>query len=389
MTDQSGSQSTVIAVRGIAVLSALLHGAVSGVLAQTAMAVQAWRSDTAIFSTPRSIVVTPDCVVWVADPRSGLYRFSCHGQYLGGVGRVGSGPGEWRRPWLVAATGGDTVALFDPNLQRLTYYNSSGRLLRLRPLSIVEQSHGRVMALSANKEDRILVWTDNYPGGDFRPNEQDSYVWIVDHTGLPRDSLIRFPGPQSVVNREERRVSRIDAPFRRRPWVLLGRHDLVVGNSGDSTFVVYGLDGSRRTSFTLPLSALRVTAPDRRQYQDSVRASYFEEIERLRYGPELRGQFSESFGRLMSLVRYPALWQRFDLAAAGDDNTMWLLMPSRGGYERSWLHADATGRILGRISVLHHGNVVGACFSGSMMFVLETTRADQVSSLAAYRWRTQ
>ena len=351
-------------------------------------ATEAWRSDTAIFATPRAIVVTRDCLVWVADPRSGLYRFGCHGRFLGAAGRVGRGPGEWQRPWLVSRAAADTVALFDPNLQRLTYYTSAGQFVRLRPVAITEQSQGRVMGATAAADGRVLVWTDNYPYGDFRPDEQESYVWGVDPNGVSKDTILHFAGPQSIVNREGRRISRIDAPFRRRPWVLLRSDGLVVGNSGDNSFVLYGLNGVRRTSFAVSLPpALRVTEADRRQYQDSVRASYFEELDRNRYGPELRGQFTEGFDRLMSLVRYPSSWQRYDLAVAADDDTMWLLLPSRGHYQRTWLRVDLTGRVLGRIGVPHRGNVAAAAVAGALLYVVETARGDETASLAAYQWR--
>lgn len=351
-------------------------------------ATEVWRSDTAIFVAPRAIVVTRDCVVWVADPRSGLYCFDCHGRFLGAAGRVGRGPGEWQRPWLVSRAGADTVALFDPNLQRLTYYTSAGQFVRLRPVAITEQSQGRVMGVTAAPDGRVLVWTDNYPYGDFRPDEQETYVWGVDRNGVSKDTILHFLGPQSVVNREGMRISRIDAPFRRRPWVLFGSDEFVVGNSGDDSFVVYGRNGRRNASFTVPLPpALRVTEADRRQYRDSVRASYFEELDRSRYGPDLRRQFTEGFDRLMRLVRYPSSWQRYDLAVAGDDGTMWLLLPSRGHYQRTWMRVDLTGRVLGRISVPHRGNVAAATVAGAFLYVIETARGDETASLAAYQWR--
>ncbi len=349
---------------------------------------EVWRSDTAIFATPRAVVVTRDCVVFVADPRSGLYRFDCHGRFLGATGRAGRGPGEWQRPWLVSPAAADTVALFDPNLQRLTYYTSGGQFVRLRPLAITEQSQGRVMAVSASADGSVLAWTDNYPSGDFRPDEQESYVWSVDPNGVTKDTILHFAGPQSIVNREGRRISRIDAPFRRRPWVLLTSDGLVVGNSKADSFVIYGQNGVRRASFTVPLpTALGVTEADRRQYRDSVRASYFGELERMRYGPELRGEFTEGFDRLMKLVRYPSSWQHYDLALAGDDDTIWLVLPSRGQYPRTWMRVDVTGRVLGRVRVPHRGSVAAAAAAGAFLYVIEVAGGDQTASLAAYRWR--
>jgi hypothetical protein len=107
----------------------------------------------------------------------------------------------------------------------------------------------------------------------------------------------------------------------------------------------------------------------------------------MRYGPELRGQFTEGFDRLMSLVRYPSSWQRYDFAVAGDDDTMWLLLPSRGRYQRTWMRVDLTGRVLGRITVPHRGNVAAATVAGAFLYVAETARGDETASLAAYQWR--
>lgn len=62
--------------------------------------------------------------------RSRVSVFSPEGQHLGGFGRTGDGPGEFR--WVTSLQAGpdDSVFAFDASLQRLTVFSQSGQLSR-------------------------------------------------------------------------------------------------------------------------------------------------------------------------------------------------------------------------------------------------------------------
>lgn len=71
-----------------------------------------------------------DGSVVVADGQAlTLRRFDSMGVFLRAIGQRGEGPGDLRWIDWIKAIGGDSILVWDPTLQRLTAFNSQGRLL--------------------------------------------------------------------------------------------------------------------------------------------------------------------------------------------------------------------------------------------------------------------
>ncbi|MBK7905437.1 MAG: hypothetical protein IPJ78_02645 [Gemmatimonadetes bacterium] len=72
----------------------------------------------------------------VSDPIADrVHRFSRDGSYIAPIGGVGAGPGEFRRPALVARWWADSTAVFDEANARLTLFAPDGGLARSQPWS--------------------------------------------------------------------------------------------------------------------------------------------------------------------------------------------------------------------------------------------------------------
>lgn len=336
------------------------------------------------FVDPQSIAITDPCVIWIVDRRAGLQRFGCDGRYLGATGRPGAGPGEWRRLWSITAFGGDTAALFDSNLERLTLYRADGSYARSIALLVSDQSQGRIQSLT-REGDSYLIWTDNYPAGEVRANESRSFVWRANPGATVNDSVLSFSGPESIIQRQNRLSSRTDAPFRRRPFVVLGDSTIVVGNNGSDSLHVYTHQGRQVAAFRVPLPLRRVTRADRRAFEDSTRASFAAEVEAQHYGPELRRIFADRVEALLPTIAYPVTWQRYDQLLSAGDGTFWLLLPGAGvSYTREWWRVDDCGRVVQKLVVPHRGAVRAAEFRGDRLFAIERNATDDTSRLAAY-----
>lgn len=76
--------------------------------------------------------------------------FGRDGRFLRRLGRVGDGPGEYRRPAAVEVSG-DTIFVFDGQAARMTVLDGRGRLLWTAPLPLAVNSAARV------GKDRIAV----------------------------------------------------------------------------------------------------------------------------------------------------------------------------------------------------------------------------------------
>jgi len=88
------------------------------------------------FASILSILTAPDGTLWVLDGDAGmksqtplLRQFDNEGIFLRQVGRVGSGPGEYRAPFALGLTRDGRVALRDSRLPgRITFYTLRGEL---------------------------------------------------------------------------------------------------------------------------------------------------------------------------------------------------------------------------------------------------------------------
>src|SRR5690606_35560724 len=88
------------------------------------------------------IAVLHDGRILVSDRSGAIREFSADGDYVRRLGRRGAGPGEFEWPSSIHIYG-DTIALFDGQLDRFTELSMRGELLGTFPLS------PRVVRLSA------------------------------------------------------------------------------------------------------------------------------------------------------------------------------------------------------------------------------------------------
>ena len=336
-------------------------------------------SDSVDIGLARSIAITSDCRLWLAG--GGPFRGSCSGAAPEQIGREGAGPGEFRHAWSVSVIRGDTVAVWDRLLGRVTILSGTGDYVRQRPLALTDNGGGRLHGLAAplGSAGPLLVWANRYPRGDSRPEAQRAFVWRADTTGLRRDSLVFMEGPQSIVAAYSFGVSRLDAPFQRRPFVLfLPSGGFIVANSGRSSLDMYDAGGARIGAIELELPAPRqATDRDRRAYRDSIIESTEREMTQLEYGPALRDRFRAELQNVLRNVSFPATLPWYEQMVLGDDGaTLWVLLPSTGrSYTRSWrILGLADGRVRRDVTVPHSANVIAGAVRDEALYTIEWTR---------------
>jgi hypothetical protein len=101
---------------------------------------EVWRTDGGEggqpLADPRDLIATKDGTLWVLDFKDQrIRRFSAAGKPMASLGRLGSGPGEFRNAngFLLHPNG--TVWINDPRNARLTVYSDAGQFLRQHTVS--------------------------------------------------------------------------------------------------------------------------------------------------------------------------------------------------------------------------------------------------------------
>jgi hypothetical protein len=345
-------------------------------------------TDSALFVAPRSIVVS-GCMVWFADPRTGVWRVPCNtGGVPTQVAKLGDGPGEFSAPWLMKAFRADTVALWDPVQQRLTLF--VGDSARAFPMEIPEVPFGRVLDLSLPlKDGSVRAWTSVYPATADNV-VQRSYVIVAHLNGVARDSIAAFAGVQSVFYQSaEGAYGRFDTPLQRRPFVSFFQDGgFVAGRNDEAQIGVYDPSGRLTRSVNLPLPpAGTVTKADRDAYADSIKRTVERGMESQHTDDSVRVRFRAEIDRMLKNdVTFPALRQRYDLLVLDEkEQTVWVLMPGSGpGYTRTWYICALTEMSFCRTQLVpHQGSVVAVSIRGGVVYAIEQSR-DGVPRIAKY-----
>jgi hypothetical protein len=362
----------------------------SGVAAQNIRVVpmkEAWyfTAGQSVFHSPRSVAVTSDCQVWVADPIAGVWRVRCTGGVPQPVGAIGRSEGDHEMPWALASMGPDSLVLLDRGLQRVTSYESNGRFVSQRTVTLPEVSMGNVIAVAA-ADSAYSVWLHQYPN-ELDPLALQSVVLRLEVNA--RDTIARFDGLPSIYWGSSFAGSRIAPPMQRRPLVAFMPQGGFVAGMNDSAVVRrYDASGKELRSFglTLPVPPA-VSKGDRDAYADSVRKTTEQEILTLRYNtPEQTRYRAQIAAYLEDDVVFPPRRQLFDhITVDPVGEWLWVLASGTGkAYARTWdVYSIETGTLSKRVSVPHKGAIVSAVVRDGVLYAVERPLAGP-SRIAKY-----
>jgi len=256
--------------------------------------------------------------VVVADKGSQvLHVFDARGTHLRSIGREGGGPGEFRAIENLALLRGDSIAVWDPRLRRVSVFDPTGQLAR----EVSPAGLGLFPRFIGVLGDGSFVLTAGLPAGGARSAStaarRDSVVYLrFGPRGEARDTLGRFPGPETVTLASSGAMTMEE--------VIFGRDfHLVVG--GERYF---GADDDRYevTEYRLPRAPVRRIrrAHVPRQVTNADLASYREQPRDLSgVPPQLRAQFAKRNPDVPHRATLPA----FESLLLDEDGYLWVEHP--------------------------------------------------------------
>ncbi|HEX2202193.1 MAG TPA: 6-bladed beta-propeller [Longimicrobium sp.] len=275
--------------------------------------------------------------------------FDRDGRHLRTVGRKGRGPGELQAPASAALVGDDALFVLDATLSTLVEYSrSTGKHVRNVPL---DRKLGFAMDAHPAGDGAVAVKFEPVsPGQGAGTRPVVMRVSVSDGRATPLvqlDSLL-----QVVVTGPKPGAQLVEPPFAPRPvWTVAPDGTVLFGN-GARYEVKRAGPGGTGVLFQASAPAARVTAADRRGYQEA--------------NPVL-----DSVGRKMD---FPETKPYFSNLMADPRGGVWVQVPSSDPGQR-WEVRSATGEKRGEVRLPERARIAG--LTGTSLYVVRNDADDQ------------
>jgi hypothetical protein len=306
--------------------------------------------------------------VYVADwGNPSITVLSPQGQVVRRIGRGGEGPGEFGSVSGVQVLGGDSLQVYDLQLDRLTVFlpgsDSVAYTVNLAGRTGFAHHVERIPGT-----DRLLgVYRKPFSSSD-NPRDDDlrkdvARVFTVNLQTL-RDSLLVYPSPGSLVLRSGGAVSVTSNPFGRQAIVRVSPDGRVYHAWTDTLAVrITTTDGTAAGGFALRVQAPEVTSAD----VDRAVAAMGPR------GARFRASVQEAA---------PARWPALRNLVIDDGGRAWLSLPGPAGEPSEWLVYNPDGRFAGSAVLPANTDVLRV--AGGRVYAVQTDDMD-VPRLVAYR----
>lgn len=265
--------------------------------------------------------------------------FDMAGRHVGSVGRAGSGPGEFRFPHLLTTFGRDSLLLYDMQLRRFTVLTAGGEFGEYPGLS----NKYLGMPVVATPDGHVLTQRSTASARPDSPEEMltNTVLYgVLRHTGaatdIPGDENVfaEIPGQKMLRWAVGGRFGFTSVPFDVAPASAAGPHGFSILIGSVPEVRAFSADGSllrimRFEGAARPLARGTFTA-----HVDSIVSGARADLR-----AELRRRYA-----LMEPPETAPVFDRITIDEAGD---IWL----RRAGESTWVVADSTGEIRGRLAM--------------------------------------
>ncbi len=198
-------------------------------------------ADEYMFGLISSVYVTKDRIYVVDSQVPAVRAYDHAGTFVGTLGRVGQGPGEYMRPRIVAADTSGRVFVLDGSLGRLNVYAPSGETLESWPL---QNSRCCVRPMYPLGDDAI--WAPVYGPRDEETGEPSYGVQAVGPSGLYGEVMWVPEIDYARTTYEIGSGFEVGVPFSPSLyWYPAPEGRMVVGASDKYRFEVHGPGGTK------------------------------------------------------------------------------------------------------------------------------------------------
>jgi hypothetical protein len=275
----------------------------------------------------------------VANAGSQEIRFyDAGGRYLSAFGAPGEGPGEfqtlgWLRPFRA-----DSLIAFDWSSRRFTVIGPAGTLGR----SFSAEGVNGAVPVDVWGTGDILVQapvTAAIQMGAVGLKRDTILFVLLDPEGVPRDTIGRFPGPETLVQSLGGTTGITPAAFGRMTHAAVRGNQVLIGTAEQFSIGVYSANGRLEQLVRMPRAPVPVTARDIAGYREEQLAS------------ALPGR-REYMEQLLARMVYPPTLPAHGVLLTDAGGHVWVReYTAPGQAEQRWTVFEEGGILLGTVGM--------------------------------------
>ncbi len=179
------------------------------------------------------------------------------------IGRAGEGPGEFRVR-LIRILAGDSLAVYDPNLDRMTVFDPfTISVIRTARPSAEYGGFPPTWYWSMGERRSVAIARKAFYAGEGSEQDVDRLndVLVADHGVV--DTILTVPSEEFLVWRSGGALSVSGHPFGREPIIrALDSRRLVYAHTAEARFWIVGMTGDTLASGQIPVAPIDVSRSD-------------------------------------------------------------------------------------------------------------------------------
>lgn len=288
----------------------------------------------------RDAFVLGDGRIAIANAGSGeIFVFTADGERVASMGRIGEGPGEFRRLESIAPWAGDSILGWDARQQRISVFDAAGQHGRTFRVSQFNDSFGPEF-LGVTPDGRIFVRAgfpqrDDEPfNGMFRPDQM--YALLTGEGEVAVD-LGPHAGAEGFLAAAGGFESFYGHPHAKSTVATVWGERVLISPNDAFELRAFTLEGEPSLIARLDNGTAAPTEEDMREWFDEFTANDT---------PEERAAFRTTFDDFPLLESFPA----FASIVVDEVDHVWVRESGMPGDERAlWVVFDPDGVALGRI----------------------------------------
>ena len=297
------------------------------------------------------------------------------------IGRVGSGPGEFRRPGPMFALGGDSTLLSDSGNRRWLLLDGA-RIVGMVPPETPAITGVRGFAMGADVRGRALgVLPAGRRGGDPSGPLDSAFVVLVSRSTGKADTVARLRPPSTGVTRMIKGPDGREIPLSMVPPLATPEHAILFpdGWLAIARLEPYRVDwrtpeGRIILGAALPVPSVRMDDREKRAYL----ARFARLSGRPPADPSSRDDWPETIPAFSALMGYGPV-----LFASPDGRVLVQRTPTASHEEPLYDVVDRGGKLTGRLSLPANQKIVGF---GTKAVYVAVTDDDGIERLRRHPW---